>query len=77
MNIIIKKNILIYKGYKLKCSVCKSGTTKSKKEGDLATPVGLFNRITLLGKEEGIGIPLIRISSKTSFLSTFIITFFD
>ena len=42
MNIIIKKNILIYKGYKLKCSVGKSGTTKSKKEGDLATPVGLF-----------------------------------
>ena len=42
MNIIIKKNILIYKGYKLKCSIGKSGTTKSKKEGDFATPKGVF-----------------------------------
>jgi len=42
MNIIIKKNTLLYKGYKLKCSIGKSGTSKSKKEGDLATPKGLF-----------------------------------
>ena len=42
MNIIIKKHFLIYKGYKLKCSIGKSGTTLSKKEGDLATPKGVF-----------------------------------
>ena len=42
MNIIIKKNFLLYKGYKLKCSIGKSGSTQSKKEGDLATPKGLF-----------------------------------
>ena len=42
MNIIIKKNFLSYKGYKLKCSVGKSGITTSKKEGDLATPKGIF-----------------------------------
>jgi len=42
MNIIIKKHFLLYKGYKLKCSIGKSGTTHSKKEGDLATPKGLF-----------------------------------
>ena len=42
MNIIIKKNALIYKGYKLKCSIGKSGLTNFKKEGDLATPKGLF-----------------------------------
>jgi len=42
MNIIIKKNILIYKGYKFKCSIGKSGITKSKKEGDLSTPKGTF-----------------------------------
>ena len=42
MNIIVKKNILIYKGYKLKCSIGKSGLTNFKKEGDLATPKGLF-----------------------------------
>ena len=42
MNIIIKKRLLIYKGYKLKCSIGKSGTTNFKKEGDLATPKGVF-----------------------------------
>ena len=35
MNIIIKKQLLIYKGYKLKCSIGKSGLTYKKKEGDL------------------------------------------
>ena len=42
MNIIIKKHFLLYKGYKLKCSVGKSGITHIKKEGDLATPKGIF-----------------------------------
>ena len=42
MNIIIKKHFLLYKGYKLKCSIGKSGLTNFKKEGDLATPKGLF-----------------------------------
>jgi L,D-peptidoglycan transpeptidase YkuD (ErfK/YbiS/YcfS/YnhG family) len=42
MNIIIKKHFLLYKSYKLKCSIGKSGITKFKKEGDLATPKGLF-----------------------------------
>ena len=42
MNIIIKKHFLLYKGYKLKCSIGKSGIISSKKEGDLATPKGIF-----------------------------------
>ena len=42
MNIIIKNHYLIYKGYKLKCCIGKSGLTNSKKEGDLSTPKGLF-----------------------------------
>jgi len=42
MNIIIKKHLLLYKGYKLKCSIGKSGITNSKKEGDLASPKGIF-----------------------------------
>ena len=42
MNIIIKKHFLLYKGYKLKCSIGKSGLTNSKKEGDMATPKGLY-----------------------------------
>ena len=42
MNIKIKNHFLLYKGYKLKCSIGKSGLTSSKKEGDLATPKGTF-----------------------------------
>ena len=42
MNITIKKHFLLYKGYKLKCSIGKSGITHFKKEGDLATPKGMF-----------------------------------
>jgi len=42
MNIIIKKHLLLYKGYKLKCSIGKSGITSSKKEGDLSSPKGIF-----------------------------------
>ena len=38
----IKKNLLSYKGYKLKCSSGKSGLSGPKKEGDLATPKGIF-----------------------------------
>ena len=42
MNIIIKKHFLLYRGYKSKCSIGKSGITCLKKEGDLATPRGIF-----------------------------------
>jgi len=43
MNIIIKKKLLRYKNYKLRCSIGKSGITSFKKEGDLTTPRGMFN----------------------------------
>jgi len=42
MNIIIKKNLLLYKGYKIKCSIGKSGINSSKKEGDLTSQKGQF-----------------------------------
>jgi len=42
MNIKIKKHFLLYKGYKLKCAIGKSGIISSKKEGDAATPKGTF-----------------------------------
>ena len=42
MNIKIKKHLLLYKGYKIKCSIGKSGISSSKMEGDLATPKGTF-----------------------------------
>ena len=47
MNIIIKKHFLLYKGYKLKCSIGKSGISHLKREGDLKTPKGQF-RLGLL-----------------------------
>ena len=34
MNIKIKKHLLLFKDYKLKCAIGKSGITKYKKEGD-------------------------------------------
>ena len=43
MNIIIKKRFLLYKGYKFKCSIGKSGFKKNKFEGDNATPKGIFS----------------------------------
>ena len=42
MNIKIKKKKMFYMGYKIKCSIGKSGITSSKTEGDLATPKGTF-----------------------------------
>ena len=42
MNIIIKNRFVLYKGYKFKCSIGKSGIKKNKKEGDKATPQGIF-----------------------------------
>ena len=42
MNIKIKNHLLLYRDYKLNCSIGKSGITNKKKEGDLATPKGNF-----------------------------------
>ena len=57
MNIIIKKHLLLYKGYKLKCSIGKSGLTKTKEEGDLKTPIGLFSLGTLYYRRDRINKP--------------------
>ena len=52
MNIIIKKHLLSYRSYKLKCSIGKCGITNSKKEGDLATPKGVFGLGLLYFRED-------------------------
>ena len=57
MNIIIKKHLLLYKGYKLKYSIGKSGITLLKKEGDLATPKGIFKLGTLYYRKDRIRPP--------------------
>jgi len=43
MNIKVKKNrFLLFKNYRLKCSIGKSGIKVFKKEGDLGTPRGIY-----------------------------------
>ena len=64
MNIIIKKNFLFYKGYKLKCSVGKSGITNSKNEGDLATPKGIFKLGLLYYRKDRIKFLICKIKKK-------------
>ena len=64
MNIIIKKHFLLYKGYKLKCCIGKSGITTSKKEGDLASPKGIFKLGLLYYRKDRIKLPKCKIRKK-------------
>ena len=64
MNIIIKNRFLLYKGYKIKCSIGKNGTTTSKKEGDLSTPKGLFKIGTLYYRKDRIKLYKCKIKKK-------------
>ena len=54
MNIKINKNYLLYKGYKLKCCIGKSGLNSFKKEGDLTTPKGKFGLGTIYFRKDRI-----------------------
>ena len=67
MNIIIKKHLLLYKGYKLKCSVGKSGLTHFKREGDLATPKGCFKLGLLYYRKDRIKLPKYAIKKREYF----------
>ena len=64
MSIIIKNRFLLYKGYKIKCSIGKNGTTSSKKEGDLSTPKGLFKIGTLYYRKDRIKLNKCKIKKK-------------
>ena len=64
MNIKIKKHFLLYKGYKLKCAIGKSGITSSKSEGDLATPKGIFELGTLYYRKDNNKPPKCKIKKK-------------
>ena len=64
MNIIIKKHLLLYKGYKLKCSIGKSGITNSKKEGDFASPKGIFKLGLLYYRKDRIKLLKCKIKKK-------------
>jgi len=64
MNINIKKHLLIYKGYRLKCSVGKSGITRSKREGDLATPKGTYKLGLLYYRKDRVNPPKCKLRKK-------------
>ena len=54
MDIIINKGFLKYKGHKFRCSIGKSGFSRSKKEGDFATPIGVFKLGVLYFRKDRI-----------------------
>ena len=64
MNIKINKNHFLYKGYKLRCSIGKSGIKKVKKEGDLATPKGTFGFGLLYYRKDRIKLHKCKIKKK-------------
>ena len=64
MKIKIKNHFLLYKNYKLKCSIGKSGISKSKKEGDLSTPKGTFKLGLLYYRKDRVKIPKCKLIKK-------------
>ena len=54
MNIIINKRFLKYKGHKFRCCIGKSGLNSFKKEGDLTTPMGIFDLGALYFRKDRI-----------------------
>jgi len=64
MNIKIKKHLLLYKDYKLKCSIGKSGIRSQKKEGDFASPKGEFKLGLLYYRKDRIKLPKCKIIKK-------------
>jgi len=64
MIIKIKKHTLLYKGYKVKCSIGKFGTKKIKKEGDLSTPRGKFQFGSLYYRKDRIQLPKCNLKKK-------------
>ena len=64
MNIKINKDYLLYKDYKIKCCIGKSGINKVKKEGDLSTPKGTFKIGLLYYRKDRVDLPKCKIKKK-------------
>ena len=54
MHILIKKKILIFNHYRIKCAVGKRGIGYKKKEGDFITPVGIFRIKYILYRKDRV-----------------------
>jgi L,D-peptidoglycan transpeptidase YkuD (ErfK/YbiS/YcfS/YnhG family) len=64
MNIKINKHYLLYKDFKIRCCIGKSGIKKAKKEGDLSTPKGTFKIGLLYYRKDRIKLPNCKIKKK-------------
>ena len=58
------KNTLIIDDFILKCCVGKNGLKTNKKEGDCATPKGLFKLKKLYFRKDRLGVPKTKIKKK-------------
>ena len=58
------KNTLIIDDFILKCCVGKNGLKSNKKEGDYATPKGLFRLKKLYFRKDRLGVPKTKIKKK-------------
>lgn len=56
MHILINKNYLTFKKYKVKCAIGKKGIGYKKKEGDLITPKGQFKIKFILYRKDRVKI---------------------
>ena len=54
MHILINKNYLTYNKLKVKCAIGKKGIGNKKKEGDLITPIGVFNIKYILYRKDRV-----------------------
>ena len=54
MHIKLKNKKLYLNDYKIKCAIGKTGISKQKKEGDLATPKGNYSFIRLLYRKDRV-----------------------
>ena len=56
MHILINKNYLTYNKLKVKCAIGKKGIGNKKKEGDLITPIGVYNIKYILYRKDRVKI---------------------
>jgi len=54
MHLFIKKKIIHFREYKIKCAIGKRGITSSKKEGDKCTPRGKFKVKYILFRKDRV-----------------------
>ena len=77
MHISVKKKILTYDNYKVKCAIGKRGIGIKKREGDLITPKGIFKIKEIFYRKDRIKNLSTKISIFFFFNLCFYCTFFE